>query len=190
MHVLEADVNFLADRERHGIHVARRAHGFDRERRRTGPLRTRERFRGAHLEAQPLVRAHELELGDFAHSDHGHGQRSRIGASTTSSGRTTTAASSPLRNASDQRSTSKYDSPSRTSRYPYGPSRRFAPPEERGDEARAGPLIQCARLADFLEPAAVHDADSVRHAERFFLIVRHEHRRDADRTLNLTDRAP
>ena len=62
--------------------------------------------------------------------------------------------------------------------------------EERRDEPRAGPLIQRARLADFLEPAAVHDADSVGHAERFFLVVRHEHRRDSDGALDLADRAP
>ena len=61
--------------------------------------------------------------------------------------------------------------------------------EESRDEARAGPLIQRARLADFLEPTAVHHADPVGHAERFFLIVSHHDRRDADRALDLADRA-
>ena len=116
--------------------------------------------------------------------------RSRIGASTTSSGRTTTAASSPLRSASDQRSHLEVRLAEPHVAIAVRPEQQIGAAQERRDEPRAGPLIQRARLADFLEPAAVHDADPVRHAEGFFLIVRHEHRRDADGALNLADPAP
>jgi hypothetical protein len=51
-------------------------------------------------------------------------------------------------------------------------------------------LIQRARLAHFLQPAAVHDTDAVGHAERFFLVVRDEHGGDADGALDLADRTP
>src|SRR5262245_50693566 len=61
--------------------------------------------------------------------------------------------------------------------------------EERRDEARAGALIERARLANLLQPTAIHYADPVGHAEGLFLIVRDEDRRDADGALDLTDRA-
>ena len=106
----------------------------------------------------------------------GTGSCSRRGASTTSSGRTTTAASSPLR--SDVRPA--IDLEERLAELHVAitvrPEHEIRGAEERGDESRAGPLIERARLADFLEPAAVHDADAIGHAERFFLVVRHEHR--------------
>ena len=117
-------------------------------------------------------------------------KRSRIGASTTSSGRTTTAASSPLRSASRPAVDLEVRLAELHVAVPVGPEQEIRAAEERRDEPRAGPLIQRARLADFLEPPAVHDADAVRHAERFVLVVRHEHRRDADGALNLADRAP
>ncbi len=50
-------------------------------------------------------------------------------------------------------------------------------------------MIERARLADFLQPAAVHHADPIGHAEGLFLVVRHEDRRDADGPLNLANRA-
>src|SRR6185503_10947448 len=62
--------------------------------------------------------------------------------------------------------------------------------EKRGYEPGTRALIQHARVADFLEPAAIHDADAIGHAERFFLVVRNEHRRDADGALNVADCAP
>jgi hypothetical protein len=70
------------------------------------------------------------------------------------------------------------------------PEHQVGCPQERRYEARAGPLIQRTRLADLLKAAAIHHADAIRHAERFFLVVRDHDRRDADRALNLTDRAP
>ena len=70
------------------------------------------------------------------------------------------------------------------------PEHQIGGAEERRDEPRAGPLVERARLPDFLEAAAIHHADPVRHAECFFLIVRDEDGRDPDRALDLTDRAP
>ena len=62
--------------------------------------------------------------------------------------------------------------------------------EERGYETRGWSLIKRARLADFLQSPAIHDADSICHAEGFFLVVGHENGRDADGALDLADRAP
>src|SRR5690606_9010303 len=67
----------------------------------------------------------------------------------------------------------------------------FVPPEqqvrraeERRHEARLRPRVELARLAHFLEPAAIHHADAVRHRERLLLVVRHEDRGDPDGALD------
>ena len=132
----------------------------------------------------------ELELDDLAHSDHGHGQeiahrREHDVLGPHDDGRLVAAAQC-VRPAVDVEIRLAEPHVAIAVR----PEQQIRAAQERGDEPRAGLLIQRARLADFLQPPAIHDADSVRHAERFFLIVRHEHRRDADGALNLTDRAP
>ena len=155
-----------------------------------GPLRARERLRRVHLEAQPLARADELQLDDLAHADDGHGQeiahrREHDVLGPHDDGRLVAAA---------QRVRPAVHLEVRLAEphvaIAVRPEQQIRAAQERGDEPRAGPLIQRARLADFLQPPAVHDADAVRHAEGFVLIVRHEHRRDADGALNLADRAP
>ena len=45
--------------------------------------------------------------------------------------------------------------------------------DEVGDERRRRLLVDLARAADLLDPAAVHDRDPVGHRERLFLVVRH-----------------
>jgi hypothetical protein len=44
--------------------------------------------------------------------------------------------------------------------------------DEVGDERGLGPVVDLARAADLLDPAAVHDGDPVGHRERFLLVVR------------------
>src|SRR5690606_31609384 len=60
-------------------------------------------------------------------------------------------------------------------------------PEEGSDETRCRLPVQRARLADFLKATAIHDTDSVGHAEGFFLVMGDENRRNADGALNVAD---
>src|SRR5690606_19009762 len=69
------------------------------------------------------------------------------------------------------------------------PEQQVRSPEEGGDEPRARLRVEHSRRIGVLEPAAIHDPDAIRHRERFFLIVRDEDRRDADRALDLADGA-
>src|SRR5688572_16326559 len=190
MHVLEADVDLLTERERHRFDVARAARCFDRERRRPGPLRARQRLAGRHLEPQALAGADKLEIYDLRRADDGNAQQI------------------PHRREHDV--LGAYDDGGFVAAaQPIGPTvdlevrlaeahvaiavraeQQIRAAQELGDEARAGPLIQRSRLADLLQPASIHDADAIGHAEGFFLIVRNEHRRDADGTLDLANRAP
>ena len=57
--------------------------------------------------------------------------------------------------------------------------------DEVGDEARARALVDLGRRADLLDPALVHHGDAVAHRQRLFLVVRHEHQRDAEPPLQL-----
>ena len=63
-------------------------------------------------------------------------------------------------------------------------------PEKRGYETGLRPDVQVARFAHFLQPSPIHDPDPVGHRERLLLVVCHEDRRNADRTLNPANRAP
>ncbi len=61
--------------------------------------------------------------------------------------------------------------------------------EKGRDESGRRPRVQLLRLAHLQQPAQVHDSDSVGERERFFLVVCHQHRRDAKLPLHLADRA-
>ena len=56
--------------------------------------------------------------------------------------------------------------------------------DEPGDEHRRGLVVDLARRADLLDAALVHHRDPVAHRERLFLVVGHEHERDADLALD------
>ena len=106
---------------------------------------------GVHLEAQPLARAAEFELDDLAHADDGHGQeiahrREHDVLGAHDDGRFVAAA---------QRVGPAVDLEVRLAELhvaiPVRTEQEVGAAEERRDEPRAGPLIQRARLADFLK---------------------------------------
>ena len=176
--------------ERQNLDLARRARSVDRERRRAWAPRARERRVCRNLESQALDSADELQLDHRGAADDGHGQlvamlreHDVLGAH---DDRSLVAAAQRTRPAIDLEKRLAELHVAETIRA----EQQVRGAEERGDEARAGPLIQRARLADFLQPAAIHHADAIGHAEGFFLIVRDDDRRDSDRTLNLADGAP
>ena len=59
--------------------------------------------------------------------------------------------------------------------------------DEFGDERGAGLLVKLDRRAHLLELAAVHHDDLVAHRQRLGLVVRDEHRRDAEPLLDVAD---
>ena len=69
-------------------------------------------------------------------------------------------------------------------------SNRLAAPKKGRDETRRRRRIQLGRTARFEQASQIHHADAIGHRERFFLIVRDEHGRDVEFTLNLSNRAP
>ncbi len=156
---------------------------------RAGALRARERRARRDFEPQPLDRADELQLDHRPAADDGHhelvamlGEHDVLGPH--DDGRFVAAAQRPRPAVHlEVRLAELHVAMAVRAEHQV---RRA---EERRDEARAGALIERARLADLLEAAAIHDADAVRHAERFFLVVRDHDRRDADRALDVADRA-
>ena len=190
VHVLEADVNVLTQGERHRFDVARAARSLDRKRLGTGALRARERVGRRHLEPQPLAGADEFHIDDLAGPDDGHAQQIAqrrehdvLGAH--DDGRLVTTAQ-PFGPAVDLEI--RFAEPHVA--IAVGAEQQIGAAQELGHEPRAGALVERARLADLLQPASVHDADAVGHAEGFFLVVRDEHRRDTDGSLNLANGAP
>src|SRR5262249_7247739 len=148
-------------------------------------LRARERRARRDVEAQTLDRTDELELNDRPAADDRHhelvamlGEHDVLGPH--DHGRFVAAA---------QRSRPAIDLEERLAELHVAvtirPEHQIRRAEERRDEARAGPLIESTRFPDLLEAPAIHHADAVRHAERFFLVVRDHDRRDADRALDL-----
>ena len=66
---------------------------------------------------------------------------------------------------------------------------RLAAPRKVATKRVAGRAYSSCGRAHLQQAAEVHDADAVGHRERFFLVVGHEHRRDAELALHLADRA-
>ena len=64
------------------------------------------------------------------------------------------------------------------------PVSRFDVPDEAGDEARRGPLVDLGRRAELLDPAGVEDRQAVAHRERLLLVVGDVDERDADLLLD------
>ena len=60
------------------------------------------------------------------------------------------------------------------------PGQQIAAPDEAGDEAIGGALVEVALRADLAHRALGHHDQAVGHDQRFFLVVRHHHRRDAE----------
>ncbi len=60
---------------------------------------------------------------------------------------------------------------------------RFA--DESCNERRAWILVHLCRRSDLDDASRRHDGDAVAHRERFFLVVRHQHERDAERAIEL-----
>src|ERR1043165_3852235 len=54
-----------------------------------------------------------------------------------------------------------------------------------GNEPRPRALVDLARRADLLDPASVHHRDAIRDRHRFFLVMRHEDRGNAELFLQL-----
>ena len=59
--------------------------------------------------------------------------------------------------------------------------------DELGDEAARRLLVDLRRPADLLDTARVHHGDAIRHDERLALVVRDEHRGDAEPALDRGD---
>ena len=64
---------------------------------------------------------------------------------------------------------------------------QIAAPDEAGDEAVGGAFVEVALRADLAHRAIGHHDQAVGHDQRFFLVVRHHHRRDAELVLQLAD---
>ena len=62
--------------------------------------------------------------------------------------------------------------------------------QEPRDELGARPGVELERRPDLEQPSVVQHADPVGDLERLFLVVRDEHRRDAELPLDAMDRAP
>ncbi len=64
---------------------------------------------------------------------------------------------------------------------------RFIVPTNSATNGVAGRSYSVAGRSALLESSGAHDADAVGHRQRFFLVVRHEHRRDAELELDAPD---
>ena len=65
----------------------------------------------------------------------------------------------------------------------------MAAPRKVATKRVAGTRVELVRRADLQQPPEVHDPDAVGHREGFLLVVRDQHRRDAELALHLADGA-
>jgi hypothetical protein len=67
------------------------------------------------------------------------------------------------------------------------PREKIHPADELGDEARRRTLVDVGGPADLLDAPGVHHRNAVRHDERLALVVRDEHRGNAEPALQARD---